>query len=74
MEFIAWAGLAIGIIVLILTWHSVIVTTIRPGTVTSYSTFWGWAPVNGHLQFLASRTQRCERKASCRRRLRRSRS
>ena len=56
MEFIAWAGLAIGIILLILTWHSVIVTTIQPRTVTSYITFLGWAPVNALFQFLASRT------------------
>ena len=62
MEFIAWAGLAIGIILLILTWHSVIVTTIQPRTVTSYITFLGWAPVNALFQFLASRTHRYERK------------
>jgi hypothetical protein len=58
MEFIAWAGLATGIILLILTWHSVIVTTIQPRTGASYITFLGWAPVNALFQFLASRTPR----------------
>jgi hypothetical protein len=62
MEIIAWAGLAIGIILLILTWHSVIVTTIQPRTVTSYITFLGWAPVNALFQFLARRTPHYERK------------
>jgi hypothetical protein len=62
MEFIAWAGLVVGIILLILTWHSVIVTTIQPRTVTSYITFLGWAPVNAIFQFLASHLRRYERK------------
>jgi hypothetical protein len=62
MEIVAWTGLAIGVILLILTWHSVIVTTIQPRTVTSYITFLGWAPVNALFQFLASRTHRYERK------------
>ena len=45
-EFVVWIGLVIGIILLVLTWHSVIVTTIQPRAVTSYITFLGWAPVN----------------------------
>jgi hypothetical protein len=61
-EINPWAGLAIGVLLLILTWHSVIVTTIQPRTVTSYITFLGWAPVNALFQFLASRTHRYERK------------
>lgn len=62
MEIIAWAGLAVGIVLFLLTWHSVIVTTIQPRTVTSYITFLGWAPVNAVFQFLANRTPRYERK------------
>src|SRR5437660_194754 len=62
MESIAWAGLAVGFVLLIVTWHSVIVTTIQPRAVTSYITFLGWAPVNAIFQFLACRTRRYERK------------
>jgi hypothetical protein len=62
MEIIPWAGFVAGIALLILTWHSVIVTTIQPRSVTSYITFLGWAPVNALFQFLASRTHRYERK------------
>jgi hypothetical protein len=41
MEIITWAGLVAGIVLLILTWHCVIVTTIQPRIVTSYITFLG---------------------------------
>jgi hypothetical protein len=61
-EIVAWIGFAIGIALLILTWHSVVVTTIQPRTVTSYITFLGWAPVNALFHYLASRTHRYERK------------
>ena len=61
-DWMPWAGFTVGIILLILTWHSVIVTTIQPRTVTSYITFLGWAPVNAIFQFLARRTHRYERK------------
>jgi hypothetical protein len=61
-EFVVWIGFAVGIVLLILTWHSVIVTTIQPRTGASYITFLGWAPVNALFQFLASRTHRYERK------------
>jgi hypothetical protein len=62
MEIISWAGLGVGVALLILTWHSVIVTTIQPRAVTSYITYLGWAPVNAVFHFLASRTHRYERK------------
>src|SRR5580765_8078859 len=61
-DWMPWAGFTVGIILLILTWHSVIVATIQPRTVTSYITFLGWSPFNALFEFLASRTHRYERK------------
>src|SRR5438309_317270 len=61
-EIAPWIGFACGIVLLLLTWHSVIVTTIQPRTVTSYITYLGWAPVNAVFHTLAARIHKYENK------------
>jgi hypothetical protein len=52
---LSWAGFALGLVLIGLTWKSVVNTIILPRTVSSRVTFRTWALVNGLFLFAAKR-------------------
>ena len=59
---VRWIGFALGLFLVVTTWHSIINTIILPRTVTSNLTFLMWTGVHGVFHAAAGRRQRHEDK------------